>query len=84
MTSCCLSNFEATLDKTNEMILLRKVTIRAHNNCDNIMGSQYVFNKSVQDKRELMNRKVKQCNNVTGCYPLLFVTASIYLGMLFL
>ena len=41
---CCLSNFEATLDRTNELILLRGVMMRAH---DDIMGNQCVFNKSV-------------------------------------
>ena len=41
---CCLSNFEATLDRTNELIFLRGVMMRAH---DDIIGNQCVFNKSV-------------------------------------
>jgi len=42
MKLCCLRNFEATLDKTNKLILLRGVMMRAHGG--------FVWNKHVFDK----------------------------------
>jgi hypothetical protein len=75
MKSCCLSHFEATLDRMNKVILLKGVVMRAH---DEIIWNKCVFDESETKRWTVDERSGEMWQHVT-CY---FLWQQVYLKLL--